>query len=200
MQKQIDLTINFDWSRVQQMYRVLKEQHRAGKFDKDSHHVEAYHGTQYNLGAWGSLVYSNGLSPNWTVWNGKLLESIIPWSNQVREQFKDLNFLGMSWSETTASIALHRDGQIDKNTVICHLIYIVDCEDPMATTISYKNNKKHKVFPSIPGTTYLIDPNYFHEVVSTGHRKVIIMKFKNKFHYLARWFDKIGPLAFGQAS
>jgi hypothetical protein len=201
MLQHVDLKINQDWSKIKEYYNKLISEMRNGKFDK---FADIYEDTIngkviiYGLGSYGSIINTDYLSKDWNVWNGPILENMLPWKKDAKEIFKNLNLHSFKFGSTDSSVKKHVDGPI-RDYPICNLTYIISSADPNARTISYNKDDETvtKVAPSIVGTAFLLDIDQPHEIISEGHREVFQFCFYNKFDDIIKELDRIGPIRLG---
>jgi hypothetical protein len=194
-----DITIDQDWNKIRKIYSVIVDKMNNDQIDS-FYYIEERGGTQYNLGSFGSLVYGDGLSPDWGAWGGPLLESSLGWVQQARDYFQGLNFHGMIFSVTEHPVDLHIDGRPpeEKHLNECKINYIVETQDVSAKTYVYNQDSPDifEWYPSIPGHAYLLDTSNPHEVQASGHREVLQFKFFNTFDEVKNFLLQAKPVHF----
>ena len=218
MQKLVDLTIKQDWNKVRQVFDTLNKKRLLGQLDSNKQDLDSIGMAQYDIGEFGSIsvdtgkivgrsTYGNG----WIEFNGQLLNSLLPWTKQAKELFKDVGLISINWITTRASVNLHTDyinfddidapyyiNSTDKKNQQCKLNYIVSSLDPDAVTISYDHHDATKTWQtkSIPGTAFLLDTQYPHEVKNNEYREVLTFLFNNDYKVISEFLDKLGPIRF----
>ena len=198
LQQQIDLKIQYDWSKIRDYYNILIKNMSENKFDKYAkEYPDEENGlaTYYSIGNHGCIIHNDGLSKDWNIWTGKMLESMVPWIPEAKGLFKNLKLDSIKFGSITTSVKKHRDGGVNSEPM-CNLTYIISSADPNARTISYDNNDPRitKVISSTPGTAYLLDTQTPHEIISEGFREVFQFCFKNDFDILVDQLNNIGPI------
>lgn len=206
---QIDIKIfNQDWDKIRAGHTTLAQKIQNNTLSNDTLSKEVYNSagsiykfTQYNLSSFGSILRSDsGLSTDWDTWCGPMLYRLCPWYTSAKKIFKNLNFQAMTYSITHEDIKLHVDPKIDEEKMFgqSKINYIVSADDPSAKTLVY--DKKRNVtahYPSIPGTAWLLNTNFPHEVKCKGKREVIQFKFLNDYDEVLAELKNIGPIQFG---
>ena len=218
MQKLVDLTIKQDWNKVRQVFDTLNKKRLLGQLDSNKQDLDSIGMAQYDIGKFGSMsvdtgkivgksTYGNG----WTEFSGPLLISLLPWTKQAKELFKNVGLISINWITIRASVNLHTDymnfddinapyyvNSTDKKNQQCKLNYIVSSLDPDAVTISYDHHDTTKTWQtkSIPDTAFLLNPEYPHEVKNTGYREILTFLFNNDYKVVSEFFDRQGPIKF----
>jgi len=182
MIKQVNLTINFDWSRVSKAYDsvILKTQN-----DSNFTYKKEWVADISSLGPAGIIIHDNMLSTNWNIWSGPMLLSLLPWRTQLNDVFQGLTIHSISFLVADHNISKHTDGRSieEQNIPFTNLNYIIRSDDSEARTFLYDLDWETILgtYSSTPNTAWIINPDYPHEVEVAARREVFQIKFANSF-------------------
>jgi len=182
MIKQINLTINFDWKRISKAYDVVLSK----SYDKSNwQYKKEWVANTADLGSLGLIISDKLLSKDWNIWSGSMLLSMLPWRHQLNEVFSGLTIHSISFLVAHHPIEKHVDGRSpeEKDIPFTNLNYIVGSENTETRTFLYELDWETVLgsYLSIPGTAWILNPDYPHEVEVSARREVFQIKFANSF-------------------
>jgi len=179
--KQINLKItNYDWA------QLINKLHQIKTFC-DAHpergvFYKSVDTSRYDFGNLGSFMPFNGITdiPNVAgCISGTMVESIIPWVDQLKKDLQGLIVSGITFQYNTAGLNRHIDGQVDSETKKhCKLNYMIRDEnystfiDAGTEVLSYPTKKD---------TAWLIDTTLPHWVEGRGTRYIFQVSFHDSF-------------------
>lgn len=183
---QIPLEIDYDWSRMIRIYDVLIEKHRSGFFKDTTYRFPHIPDLEaHDIGKYGTIVTSRRLTPyeDWYVWTGLLLDTVFPWTQQLKDHFEqhNIDFVDFSLSRHFHSIKQH----VDRKTAgvaeqgHCNLNYIIE-SDPDARSF-FESTAGVCFYPSPVNTAWLLDSSVPHWVENEGPRTVFQLRFHSPY-------------------
>ena len=201
----ISIDFDHDWSKINRVYNQLIKLVDEKKFQ--SHDQDEYYASIHNLGNFGGsmVVTYEFTKPNtWYIWNGKLLETLLPAKiYSLKQQMTDagLNFISFSYSQHQGPISKHIDHKSPEEATDghCNLNYIISCSDPDACTVATDGTSIEQ-YPSTAGSCWLLDTTTCHQVNNTGSREVFQIKIHNSFSEVKKFFEDLGPITQNQST
>ena len=193
--KNIDLLKNTDWKKIDKVASQLFIKIKEGKYEDHVTHEVAYNADIYSLKNNGSVIVNYGLTDGkpWLNWCGHFLETMIPWSKNVKDLFlkNNLNFINFSYFEHDSYVKPHIDGkkENEKNLGHCNINFIVSCEDTNARTW-VRHEDITLSYNSIPDTAWLLDTTKTHAIENNGLRKIFQIKFHDSFDIIKTFIEK----------
>lgn len=181
----VDLTIDFDWSRVRRAYQTMIDMNLQGRFRGLEDWQESYNCQQLSIGDYGSIMVSKNLTQSdWYIWTGRLLEHLCPWADALKKPFQEagLHFVNYTYSRHVGPIRIHIDGKkpTEAPRGQTNINFIISCDDPDAKTCALHEGVE-ECYPSTPGTAWLIDTSVKHWVANTGNREFLQLKIYESF-------------------
>jgi len=192
--KNIDLLKNTDWSKVDKIAAHLFTKIKEGKYEEHVTHEAAYSADIYSIKNNGSVIANYNLTDGkpWLAWCGHFLETMLPWSKNVKDHFlkNNLNFVNFSYFEHDSYVKPHIDGKKDseKNAGHCNINFIVACEDTNAHTW-VKDGDTMLSYNSTPNTAWLLDTTKTHAIENNGLRKIFQIKFHDSFDTIKTFIE-----------
>jgi len=217
MQRLVDLTIHQDWDRTRSVLQKYTDLRVSGQLDANKigdspNGLTVYSGDDFMTRVANDLIKTSaGYGSGQVDLLGPALESTLPWIDQAKELFREINLHDVAFFKTNKRVQPHIDytnydnpdsffyiksGRTSKKQ--CKIIYIVSSEDTQAVTTSYDHNDKSIQWntPSVPGTAFLLDTSYLHEVKNTKDREIFRFLFDNDYDTVSKFLDKMGPIVF----
>jgi hypothetical protein len=199
--KKINLVIHQDWSEVMFVNQSIRERVSSGQLP-DPVWVEEYGDYKYNFGNFGAIQFLDGLADHTTpkystsMFYGKMVESMLPWTKEIRNTFKELNIAGFTYYETAGNISPHIDGQINGQAEQghCRLNYIINDTDAVTYVDNNGNIESHG---SESGSAWLIDTTKLHWVKNNQERQVFQITFHDPFKRVSDYLSGYPKLEFG---
>lgn len=209
MQCPINLQVNCDWNRIRRIYNRLIEKRYQGYFVNEVYEEE-YCTHVHSINRHGAITCNTTLTNHdWHMWIGTFLEHIIT-DNNVKELSKKLldakiNFKNFGYFIHYGDINEHIDVTPKEVTESlpfkhatpgsCNLNYIISSTDQNAYT--YLRDPSRGIeerYPSIVGTTNLLDPEVFHGVKNEGTREVFQIKILSPYNQVKEFLSENGLL------
>jgi hypothetical protein len=115
----LPIQINYDWKRLRRVYHKLIENYNYGFFNQVHWNDNIQH-TACDLGRHGQIVISNNITEGtWIIWNGSLLDSILPWAKDLRLRTRQAGIFlkGFAFHYHYGNITRHIDKKTDNEVV-----------------------------------------------------------------------------------
>jgi hypothetical protein len=187
---QVDLQINTNWNRLIDLFDSVNQKYKDNQLT-DGIFVKEYNTMQYNFGELGCFISLDNLTDNpgeSASLNGKILEHMLPCSQQIKHDLKDLDLVSMSILECTNDIHPHIDSQVQSDLPgQCRINYIIAGEDAVTFV---DNDGQIESYRSIPGTAWLLDTTKLHWVKNSSRRHLFQLTFYQPYQTVLNWFNQ----------
>lgn len=187
-----------NWQRVKTAADVIRAQIAEGNWDHRKFYDEAMRCDVFSMDHHGVIVLSTANdSTRWMFWNGKWLDTLLPWTNVVRKKLAEqgLPLAAITYHNHTFSIQPHRDtAYLGEDPDIPHtnVNFIVSCKNPDTsyTWCRSDDTGEEMRYYSHPGSLWIMNASVMHSVETSGLREALIMKFRVPFELVENFFDK----------
>lgn len=200
--KNSTLLTEFDWERTQYIFQELWNLVSAGDMKDRFYYDEDYKANTYSLGNYGGVIENFSLTRGspWITWTGPLLESVIPWTTDLKNKLQNsgLDFVNFTYTRHLVDIDKHIDGKSKSERIDilnsgqghCNINYMIYCENPDSYTYVEDEKGNRSTYQSTPGTAWLLQTDVPHGVVNKGRREAFQIKFHSSFDKVKHWLEK----------
>jgi hypothetical protein len=191
----LPLTINCDWQRICKIYDKLIDNYNR-EFYTDSAWIPNAQYTAHDLGHHGRLMVEEALTNDtWFIWTGRLLESMIPWSQNLRQSTHAAGIFleNFCFFRHYGDIFPHIDSKDGPDTIYqtsqCNLNFIILAHDETSTTCFEHPDGIH-YYIGQQNRAYLLDSGVRHWVTNTKKREVFQIKFHSDYATVKKFFQR----------
>lgn len=186
-----------DWSRIRYVFSHILDQIDQGNWDHRVEFDQAMQGYIYSLGTNGSVIVSprSDGSP-WWFWEGKWLESLLPWSAKAKKLLiaNGINITNISYHTHTYSVEAHRDTKyrdFANLTPHTNINFVISCEQPKKSYTWVQDDAGNESrYYSDTKYLWIINASNLHGVYNQGYREGLIIKTLQPYDEIADFFNQ----------
>ncbi len=195
LENPLPFRMHHDWSRMRRIYHKLIKNYYNNFFDDNERWISNGRHTACDIGIYGRLAYSCNLTEDcWFFWSGKMVESLIPCTSELKEKAADSGILLQNFAYHChyGNISKHVDSKELKDISFqknqCNLNFIITSQDKQSISCFEHDDGIH-YYTGKENSAYLMDSSVPHWVTNNGFREIFQIRFHSSYDSVKNFFN-----------